>query len=128
MNVPELDVTPTVPAVLRRAVERFGDRDYIVTPQRRMTFAQAEAGSRRLAKELLIAGVGKGTRVGFVYPYGTDWVVVWLAAARIGALCLPFSTVLAPGELRKAVRHGDVDTLVMPDTLRAPRAPRACDV
>jgi len=106
-----------MPGVIHHAAERWGAREFIVTPDVTMTYAQAEAASRRVAKELLAGGVGKGTRVGIMYPYGTDWVLAWIAVTRIGALCMPFSTTYQPAELRKALRLGDVDTLLVPERL-----------
>lgn len=117
MPVPDLDYAPTIPVVVRRAAATFGDNDFIVMPDRRMSYAEAEVASRRVGKELLAAGVGKGTRIGFAFPYGTDWVVAWLAITRIGAIGMPFSTSYKPAELRKALRFGDVDTLLVPSTM-----------
>ncbi len=117
MPLPDLDYEPTIPAVVRRAATTFGDNDFIVMPDRRMSYAEAEVASRRVGKQLLAAGVGKGTRIGFMFPYGTDWVVAWLAIARIGAIGMPFSTSYKPAELRKALRFGDVDTLLVPSTM-----------
>ena len=117
MPLPDLDYEPTIPAVVRRAATTFGDNDFIVMPDRRMTYAEAEVASRRVGKQLLAAGVGKGTRIGFMFPYGTDWVVAWLAIARIGAIGMPFSTSYKPAELRKALRFGDVDTLLVPSIM-----------
>jgi acyl-CoA synthetase (AMP-forming)/AMP-acid ligase II len=81
-------------------------------PDRRMTFAQAERGSRRLGRRLLRAGVGKGTRVGIFDTYSTEWVVAWLAVTRIGALAMPFSSIYKPAELAKVMRIGDVHLLL----------------
>jgi acyl-CoA synthetase (AMP-forming)/AMP-acid ligase II len=117
MPVPDLDYEPTIPAVVRRAATTFGDNDFIVMPDRRMTYREAEVASRRVGKQLLAAGVAKGTRIGFMFPYGTDWVVAWLAIARIGAIGMPFSTSYKPAELRKALRFGDVDTLLVPSIM-----------
>ncbi|HET6835011.1 MAG TPA: class I adenylate-forming enzyme family protein [Acidimicrobiales bacterium] len=117
MPLPDLDYAPTIPAVVRRAATTFGDNDFIVMSDRRMSYGEAEVASRRVGKQLLAAGVGKGTRIGFMFPYGTDWVVAWLATARIGAIGMPFSTSYKPAELRKALRFGDVDTLLVPSRL-----------
>jgi acyl-CoA synthetase (AMP-forming)/AMP-acid ligase II len=117
MPLPDLDYEPTIPAVVRRAATTFGDSDFIVMPDRRMTYAEAEGASRRVGKQLLATGVAKGTRIGFMFPYGTDWVVAWLAIARIGAIGMPFSTSYKPAELRKALRFGDVDTLLVPSIM-----------
>ena len=114
---PELDYAPTIPNLVRRAAEQFATREFIVTPDRRLTFMEADAQSRRFAKRLLQAGVGKGTRVGLWFPQGPEFVVTILAVTRIGALAVPFSTFLREPELRRAVRHTDVDTLIAPRVL-----------
>ena len=78
-----------------------------------MTFGEADRASAHLAARLLAAGVGKGTRLGVLYPNGCPWLVAWLAAARIGALTVPLST-FAPGpELARALRHTDVHAVLM---------------
>ena len=117
MQLPELDYLPTMPATVRRASRLYGDRPFIVMPDRRLSFAEAERASRRLAARLLATGVGKGTRVGAMFGYGADWVVTWLAVTRIGALFMPFSTVYKPAELRKVLELGDVERLIIPSRL-----------
>jgi acyl-CoA synthetase (AMP-forming)/AMP-acid ligase II len=117
MEVPEVDCRPTVADRIRLSAEMFGDADFIVMPDRRMSFRQAEVASRRFAKQLLARGAGKGTRVGAILPSGADWVVSWLGASRIGALFMPFSSLYKPAELRRALRHGDVGILLGPATM-----------
>ncbi|SKB06184.1 class I adenylate-forming enzyme family protein [Aeromicrobium choanae] len=114
MEPADIGFRPTIGTAIRRAATEFGDVDYVVSLDDRMTYAQAEAASAALARRMLGQGVGKGTRVGLFYANGTDWVVAWLAASRIGAVVLPLSTFYAPGELRKVLRLGDVDVLLAP--------------
>jgi acyl-CoA synthetase (AMP-forming)/AMP-acid ligase II len=116
-RAPDLDFTPTIPELLRRAAERFGDDDYVVTVDRRCSFRAAERATRRLAKRMLASGVGKGTRVGIAFPSGIEWMLGWLAAARIGALPMLFSSTYTPAELRTALRIGDVAVLLAPRVL-----------
>jgi len=115
--VPDLGYKPTIGAAIKQAAALYGDRDFIVLPDRRLSFAEAERASGALAKRMLVAGIGKGTRVGLLYTYSTEWVVVWLAASRIGAVVMPFSTIYAPGELRTVLRLGDVAVLVLGPTM-----------
>jgi acyl-CoA synthetase (AMP-forming)/AMP-acid ligase II len=113
LAVPDLGYEPTVGACIRRAAATFGDRDFVVLPDARLTFAEAEAASRRLGKELLAAGVGKGTRVGIFDTYSTEWVIAWLAITRIGALAMPFSSIYKPAEIRTVLQMGDVHTFLV---------------
>jgi acyl-CoA synthetase (AMP-forming)/AMP-acid ligase II len=117
VRLPETDYRPTMPEVLRWAAERYGDRSFIVMPDRRLSFADAEAASRRLASRLLASGVGKGTRVAAMFGYGADWVVTWFAVARIGAIYMPLSTAYKPAEVRKVLRLSDAERLIIPPEL-----------
>ncbi len=112
-----LDFTPTIPQLLARAVERFGSRVLIASLDEHATFADVDARSRDLAKRLLADGVGKGTRVGLMFPQGSDWVVAFLAVARIGAFAMPFSTFYKPAELARGLRMSDTEVLLMPSTM-----------
>src|ERR1700734_1436641 len=115
--VPELGYKPTVGECARRGASLYGTRDFGVLPDGRIPFSEAARASRAVAKRMLAAGIGKGTRVGIFYTYSVEWVVVWLAASRIGALVMPFSTIYAPGELRTVLRLADVSTLILGPSL-----------
>jgi len=111
--MPFPDFSPTVPALLRSAVEHHGERLLIVHGDVRLTYADADARSARLARGLLAMGVGKGTRVGLLMPNGPDWIVACLAAARIGALLVPINTFYQARELGWVLRHADVALLLV---------------
>ena len=89
------------------------DGEFLVTDDERMTFAEADTASLELADALLASGVGKGTRVGILFPNCAQWLICWLAAARIGALTVPLSTFAPGGELARLLRHTDVQVLLM---------------
>jgi acyl-CoA synthetase (AMP-forming)/AMP-acid ligase II len=111
------ELVATIPSLIRSAAERFATRPFVVTPEHVLTFGDAERQSRRLAKRLVRGGIGKGTHVGLLFPQGPDVVVALLAVTRIGATAVPLSTFLRAPELRAAIRHADVDTLLVPRTL-----------
>src|SRR5690606_13353285 len=78
---------------------------------------EAEDRSRWLAERLVAAGAGKGARIGLHHGYGTEVVVGLLAVARTGGVAMPLSTAYTPHELGRAIRRGDIDTLIVPPTL-----------
>ena len=102
-SIPEL-------LAIRRAAP---DGEFLITDDERMTFAEADTASLELADALLASGVGKGTRVGILFPNCAQWLISWLAAARIGALTVPLSTFAPGGELARLLRHTDVQVLLM---------------
>ena len=106
---------PTLPHVVALANERFAEKEFLVCGETRLTFAQADQESARLARGLLALGVGKGARVGIMMPNSPDWVLCWLAAARIGALTVPISTLYQAPELRWVLEHSDIHTLLVKD-------------
>ena len=110
--MPFPDFTPTLPVLIHELAARHGDHPLIVLGNRRLGYAEAEQQSAVLARGLLATGVGKGTRVGIWMPYGPDWVLAWLAAARIGALVVPINTFFRARELYFVLQHADVHTLL----------------
>src|ERR1700690_3428202 len=89
----------TMPAVIADCVARHADREFLCEGDRRLSYRDTDRLSARLARGLLAAGAGKGTRIGIVMPNNADWVILWWAAARIGSLTLPFSTFFQAREL-----------------------------
>ena len=110
--MPFPDYTPTIPEFIRTRVEAFGERPLIVLNDERITYREADERSQALARGLLATGVAKGTRVGLLAPNGPDWVVGFLAAARIGAVVVPMNTFYKPRELGWVMRHADLNSLL----------------
>jgi len=102
----------TVGGVLHEQVRARADADFVVTENERLTYAGTEERSRPIARGLLAAGVGKGARVALLYPTGIEFVVTWLAIARIGAVAVPISTFSKADELCDILVRADVGTLV----------------
>ena len=48
-----------------------------------------------------------------LFPNGPDWVVAFLAAARIGAVAVPINTFFQARELGFLLRHADVQALLL---------------
>lgn len=95
----------------RQALSRAG-HPLLVCDDERITFAAAEMRSAALARHLVGLGAGKGTHVGLLYPNGADFVVGMLAAARIGAVVVPYSTFATATELGEQLRHSDTEILI----------------
>ena len=99
-------------AFARERAARLGDAPLIVHEGRTLTYREADVRSRRISRGLLASGIGKGARVAVLLPNGPDWVLAWLAAARIGALVVPVNTFYQARELGFALRHADVSLLL----------------
>ncbi|MDA2895316.1 class I adenylate-forming enzyme family protein [Mycolicibacterium sp. BiH015] len=108
----------TVAGLLRER-RRRADKALLICDDDRLTYADADAGSRVLARRLVALGAGKGTHVGLLYPNGSEFVVAMLAAARIGAVVVPFSTFSTADELRRQLVDSDVSILLAARTYRS---------
>lgn len=102
----------TVGAVLRSQAHRRGAHPLLICDADRIAYAEADERSARLARGLIALGAGKGTHVGLLYPNGSAFLVAMLAAARIGAVVIPFSTFATAPELREQLAHADVEILL----------------
>jgi acyl-CoA synthetase (AMP-forming)/AMP-acid ligase II len=109
----------TLSALLRaRAYER-AEHKFFVCDDGPLTFAEAQRQSASFAKGLLQLGAGKGTRVGLVFPNSREFVVLFLAAVRIGAVAVPLSTLCTPDELRWQISNADVEVLLCTSSYRS---------
>ena len=106
---------PTADQFVRHLAEEWGDREVVVLGERRLTYRGLEAESRRLGRGLLASGVGPGSRVALLAPNGPEWVVAWLAAARVGALVVLLNTFHRARELGWALAHCRAEVLLVAD-------------
>lgn len=102
----------TIPRLLHERSEQLGGKAFLVCDSETISYRDAEARSARLARALLATGVGKGARVGMLLPNGSPFAVAWLAAARIGAVAVPFSTFSRAAEIAGLLRGSDVEVLL----------------
>lgn len=112
-----MEFEPTVPALIKNVVSLYADRDFLVTPDARLTYAEADRRSQLVAKSLIARGYGKGTRIGFMFGNTPDWVIIWLATSRIGAIAMPLSTLYTPRELQRVLTFADIEVLITPAEL-----------
>jgi acyl-CoA synthetase (AMP-forming)/AMP-acid ligase II len=68
-----------------------------------------------MARGMLAMGLGKGSRVALLLPNGPEFTVAFMAAARIGALTAPLSTLYQGPELRWVLNHADIQMLLVTD-------------
>ncbi len=103
----------TLTELLQRNAQHHGAKPAIVTHEHAITHAALEEASHALAARLVATGAGKGARVGIVMPNGIEWAVVACAAARVGAVVVPLSTLLRPPELEAQLQLAGVTHLIV---------------
>ena len=103
---------PTADRFVRHLAEKWSAKEVVVLGERSLSYLGLEAESRRLARALLASGVGPGSRVALLAPNGPEWVVAWLAAARVGALVVLLNTFHKARELGWALAHCRAEVLL----------------
>lgn len=104
--------------LIRSAAAAFGD-DIAITlegesiPDESLSFAELDRQSAKLARGLIARGVGKGTRVGFIYGNGPRFALILAAIGRIGAIAVPISTMIRANELVRVLRQADISALIV---------------
>ena len=109
----------TVGTIIRAQAHRRRDHPLLVCDSERVTYAEADRRSAELSRGLIALGVGKGTHVGLLYPNGVAFAVAMLAAARIGAVVIPFSTFATARELREQLLDSDTEILLAAPSFRS---------
>jgi acyl-CoA synthetase (AMP-forming)/AMP-acid ligase II len=109
----------TVAEVLRRQARDRGEHPFLVCDVERLSYAEADHRSAQLACGLIALGAGKGTHVGLLYPNGEAFVVGMLAAARIGAVVIPFSTFATAPEMATQLVDSDTEILLAAASFRS---------
>lgn len=94
------------------------DHLLLICDDDRLTYAEADRRSTEIACGLVGLGAGKGTHVGLLYPNGPEFVVGMLAAARIGAVVVPFSTFQTAAELQTQLVDSDTEFLLAARSFR----------
>jgi acyl-CoA synthetase (AMP-forming)/AMP-acid ligase II len=96
-----------------------GDRDYIVTADRRLSFAEHAAAVASMAKALRDdLGVRPGDRIAIDAANSPEWIVSFWAAIAAGAVAVGYNAWWAPREIEYALGHTD-PKVVIADEKRA---------
>ncbi|MEO8547041.1 MAG: class I adenylate-forming enzyme family protein [Sphingomicrobium sp.] len=115
----------TVPALLRIFCELYPEREAVVAGDERLTFADLDRWSERLAHGLAARGIAKGDRVGIAMRNCPSWIVAYMGIAKAGAVAVLINGWWQTRELDHAMRLVE-PRLVIADGPRAKRIESVC--
>jgi carnitine-CoA ligase len=116
----------SVPAVLDRRAEQFGDRVMMSIAGTPVTFAQMRDRSCAAANVLAGLGVNRGETVALFSGTCPEWVYFWLGAARIGAVPAAVNAASRGDFLLHTLRLSQTAVAVTDDD-RGPRLAEVAD-
>ena len=94
MNVIDLEnqQNRNIGKILQLQARDNGETEFLITDDQRITFAQAEQTTNRLAAGFTKLGVGKGDRVTFFMGNFPELVLMCIALNKLGAVWVPICT------------------------------------
>jgi fatty-acyl-CoA synthase len=112
---PFLDATAG--EMLATVAERFPDREALVIPDRRITYARFHAEACRFARALLALGVTKDDKIALWLPNRPAWLFAQYGAALIGAVVVALNPRYKAHELSYILAQSDATALLLTDHL-----------
>jgi len=105
----------TIPAVLRAAVAAAPDREAVVTPEVRLSYAKLLEEVQTFSRAAVAHGIGHGDRVATWVPNTADWIVAALALTGLGAILVPINTRFKGEEARYLIDKTQASALLVDD-------------
>jgi acyl-CoA synthetase (AMP-forming)/AMP-acid ligase II len=105
----------TIPRMVERSAERFGDRDAVVDGARRLSFLDVRAEMGAVARSLVAGGVEVGDRVALWAPNCAAWITAALGVHAAGAWLVPLNTRFTGEEAAHVVATTGARTLLAGD-------------
>ena len=116
----------TLPLFFKTFCALNGQVEAVVAGSERLTFADLETWSDRLAKALVSRGIAKGERVGIAMRNCSSWIIGYMAVLKAGAVATLLNGWWQPHELGHALDLTG-PALILADAPRARRIQDAGD-
>jgi long-chain acyl-CoA synthetase len=110
----------TLPSLFRTFCALHAANEAIVAGDERLTFAELDAISERLARALAARGIGIGDRVGIAMRNCPTWVIAYMAVVKAGAIATLINGWWEALEMEHAI-HLTEPALIIADAARARR-------
>ncbi|MEH7226047.1 class I adenylate-forming enzyme family protein [Bacillus sp. JJ1566] len=81
----------SVYSLLEQTANKFIDEEAIFDTNKRITYGEIKQDADRLAATLSRLGISKGERLAIALPNWYETIVIYFAAAKIGAIIVPFN-------------------------------------
>jgi len=105
----------TIPAILRAAADRYGDKPAYVEGGRTLTYADLHDQVRELARRYVGHGLAAGERVVVWGPNSIEWAIAALATTYAGATLVPANSRYTGHEVADLVDRTGATTVMVAD-------------
>ncbi len=105
----------TLGDLLNQAADRFGPSEALMYEGQRWTFTGFRGEVDRVARALINLGIQPGDKVSIWMPNRAEWLFLFGAVAKIGAILVPINTRFRTGDMEYLVNHSDSAALILMD-------------
>jgi fatty-acyl-CoA synthase len=111
----------TIGANFDRTVERFGEREALVSCVQQLRYTYRELGMAvdELARGLIAAGLQRGDRVGIWSPNFAEWTLVQYATAKLGVILVNVNPAYRTSELEYALKQSGCRMLIAAQSFKS---------
>ena len=101
----------TIPELIKLQAHEYGEKYALVTEQQSITYAELDAQSTEIAKNLINIGVDKGDRIAIWAPNMNEWVLAAIATHKAGAVIVPINTRMKGKEAAYILNNSEAKIL-----------------
>ena len=116
----------TLPALFRTFCQINGEKEAVVAGDERLTFADLDRISERVARGLVARGIKKGDRVAIAMRNCPSWIACYIGIVKAGAVATLLNGWWEAEEMEHAVLLAD-PTLIIADPARGKRIAARCE-
>jgi long-chain acyl-CoA synthetase len=114
-------------SMLEAAAKQYGEKTAVVMDERRLSYAQLDEASNKVANALLGMGVKKGDRVAMLLANSPEFAAIYFGVVKIGGIAVPLDTKYKLTELSSLFNDSQPKVLVAESPFLAPIAPVLAD-
>lgn len=103
----------TLATILREKGETCADKWFVVTDERRTTYRELDEASNRLARGAADLGIRANETVLVMMPNTLDFISIWCALAKVGAIEVPVNTAYRGNILAHIINDSRATTLIV---------------
>ncbi|MDP2718846.1 MAG: AMP-binding protein [Dehalococcoidia bacterium] len=109
--------------MLEEAVNQYSGKSAIVFGDRRISYAEVDESSNKIANALIKIGIGKGDRVATLLTSSPEFVIVFFGIIKTGAIAVPMDTEYKFSELQSLFGNCQPKVLVAESAILEPLIP-----
>ena len=109
--------------MLEKTVRQYGEKTAIASGDHRLSYAELDEASNKVANALLKFGVSKGNRVTMLLPNSLEFVTTYFGIVKIGAVAVPLDVRFKMAELTSLFDNSQPKVLVSESPTLEPIVP-----